>query len=426
MGKILSNNARLFLPVFSAGFFLFASIFLASAPLPAYAKNTFNPNPPTFQVSGWLPYWRAATSSADVLQHLNKLTQINPFGYSVKNDGTLADTANLDSATSSYAAVIKAARAQGVQVIPTIMWSNTGAIDTVLSSTTLRTQNVNSIVAEVRKNNWDGVDIDYEGKKASDINYFSAFLQQLNIALKQMGSKSLMCTIEARTPPQDLNTNTPISQFQYANDLTSIGKYCDQVRIMTYDQESADKTLNEAAGNAVYTPVSDPKWDTAVIQLMEKSIPASKMELGVATYGYEYSVTPYANNSGYIYDLLWAFNPGYATQIEQQYNVKPTRDSAGELQLEYVPTTTPTTLPSGTVPATPTNPSTLTASAGTPVAQASTNIPLQGTFRYLTWSDSVAIAQKVALAKSLGLAGIAIFKLDGGEDPGMWSVLPTK
>jgi spore germination protein YaaH len=400
---------------------LFAFAFvatLATSASPAHAATN------TFQVSGWMPYWRAATSSADVLPHLNQLTQINPFGYSVKNDGTLSDTANLDSATSSYAAVIQAARAKHVLVIPTIMWSNTNAIDTVLSSTTLRTQNVASIVAEVKKNNWDGVDIDYEGKKASDINYFSAFLQQLNISLKQLGNKSLMCTIEARTPPQDLNTTTPLNQFQYANNLVAIGQYCDQVRVMTYDQESADKTLNNAAGNTVYTPVADPKWVSAVIQLMSKSIPASKMELGIATYGYEYSVTPYANNTGYMYNLLWAFNPGYATQIENLYHVKPTRDAAGELQLSYVPTTTPATLPTSTTPATSSN-SSLMASVGTAVAQASTNVPLQGTFNYLTWSDAGAIAQKVALAKSLGLAGVAIFKLDGGEDPGMWSVLPT-
>jgi spore germination protein YaaH len=400
---------------------LFAFAFvatLATSASPAHAATN------TFQVSGWMPYWRAATSSADVLPHLNQLTQINPFGYSVKNDGTLSDTANLDSATSSYAAVIQAARAKHVLVIPTIMWSNTNAIDTVLSSTTLRTQNVASIVAEVKKNNWDGVDIDYEGKKASDINYFSAFLQQLNISLKQLGNKSLMCTIEARTPPQDLNTTTPLNQFQYANNLVAIGQYCDQVRVMTYDQESADKTLNNAAGNTVYTPVADPKWVSAVIQLMSKSIPASKMELGIATYGYEYSVTPYANNTGYMYNLLWAFNPGYATQIENLYHVKPTRDAAGELQLSYVPTTTPSTLPTSTTPATSSN-SSLMASVGTAVAQASTNVPLQGTFNYLTWSDAGAIAQKVALAKSLGLAGVAIFKLDGGEDPGMWSVLPT-
>jgi spore germination protein YaaH len=393
-----------------------AFVALASfTPHPAFAATT------SFEVSGWLPYWRAATSTADVLPHLNKLTEINPFGYTVKNDGTLFDAANLNSATSTYAPLIKAARAQHVRVIPTVMWSNTDAIDTVLSNPTLRAAHVAAIVAMVKQNNWDGVDIDYEGKKASDEAYFSAFLKQLYTA---MGNKWVDCTIEARTPPADLNTTTPLDQFQYANDLTMINKYCDRVRIMTYDQESVDKTLNAAAGNSIYTPIADPKWITAVVTLMEKSIKPSKIELGVATYGYEYDVTPYANNSGYMYDLLWSFNPGYATQLENLFHVTPMRDSAGELAFTYTPTTTPATLPTGSSPATPTNANTQAAAVGTSIAEAADANALPGTIRYVTWSDSVAIAQKVALAKKLGLRGIAIFKLDGGEDQNIWNVIP--
>jgi spore germination protein YaaH len=407
----------------AAIFFFLCMLSLGSMAVPSSAHAYVAPMPAasTFQVSGWLPYWRAATSSADVLPHLNKLTEINPFGYTVKNDGTLYDQANLNSATSSYAKLITAARSQHVLVIPTVMWSNTNAIDTVLSSTTLRTANVASIVSTVKTNNWDGIDIDYEGKKASDEAYFSAFLQQLYTAMHAMPNKAVDCTIEARTPPQDLNTTTPISQFQYANDLTAINKYCDRVRIMTYDQESVDKTLNAAAGNSLYTPIADPKWDTAVIQLMEKSITPSKIELGIATYGYEYNVTPYANHTGYLYNLLWAFNPTYATQIAGWLHITPQRDSAGELAFTYTPTSTPAVLPPNTSSATATNATTLSAAA-----LASTNVPLSGTVRYVTWSDSVAIAQKIALAKQLGLGGVAIFKLDGGEDQNMWSVLPNK
>jgi spore germination protein YaaH len=385
--------------------------------VPAHAATT------SFEVSAWMPYWKAASSSADVLPHLNQLTEINPFGYTVKSDGTLYDAANLQAATSSYAAVIAAARAQHVRVIPTVMWSNTTAIDTILSNPTLRAKHVANIVAMVNQGNYDGVDIDYEGKKASDINYFSAFLKQLHTAL---GNKWLMCTIEARTPPGDLNTNTPLSQISYANDLTAINSYCDRVRLMTYDQESADKTLNKAEAGNVYTPVADPAWITAVIKLMEKNIAPSKIEMGVATYGYEYSVTPYANHSGYLYKLLWAFNPTYATQLASSLHITPTRTPWGELAFSYMPTSTPAILPGGTTTATSTNATTLTAAAGATLALAAINQPLSGTFNYVTWSDSVAIAQKIALAKQLGIRGIAIFKLDGGEDQSIWQVLPQK
>jgi spore germination protein len=379
-----------------------------------------------FEVSGWLPYWRAATSSADVLPNLNKLTEINPFGYTVKSDGTLYDAGNLNSATSSYAAVIVAARAQKVRVIPTVMWSNTQAISAMLSTKASRAQNIASIMSEVTKNNFDGIDIDYEGKLSSDKDNYSLYLKELSAA---MGKKWVMCTIEARTPAQDLNTNAPLSDIQYSNDFKAIGTYCDRVRFMTYDQESADKTLNAAAGTSIYSPVADPAWVTKAIQLAQKDIPSKKIEMGIATYGYEYNVTPYSNGTGYIYDLLWSFNPKYALQIAAPLGIMPTRNASGELAFTYPePVAAPTTLPAGTSAATATTPTTVSAgSLNTPVAQAAAaSYSLPGTTRYMTWSDSVAIAQKIALAKKLGIRGVSIFKLDGGEDQNIWNVLPVQ
>jgi spore germination protein YaaH len=44
----------------------------------------------------------------------------------------------------------------------------------------------------------------------------------------------------------------------------------------------------------------------------------------------------------------------------------------------------------------------------------------------MTWGDSGSVAQKIALAKKLGIRGIAIFKFDGGQDPKIWDVLAGK
>jgi len=41
----------------------------------------------------------------------------------------------------------------------------------------------------------------------------------------------------------------------------------------------------------------------------------------------------------------------------------------------------------------------------------------------MTWSDAEAIAEKVELARKLGVRGVAVFKFDGGEDPEMWEIL---
>src|SRR3989338_3324179 len=63
------------------------AIFSALAPFSAYAKTVT----PPLEISGWIPYWRTATGTADALAHINSFTEINPFGYTVKNDGTLFD-----------------------------------------------------------------------------------------------------------------------------------------------------------------------------------------------------------------------------------------------------------------------------------------------------------------------------------------------
>lgn len=365
----------------------------------------------SFEVSGWIPYWRSATGTADALQHIDHFTEINPFVYTLKSDGTLVDNGKLDQ--EPWKSFIAEARAKKVRIIPTVMSSDKEFLSATLKNAKKRVALEDAIAAEVKAKGWDGIDIDFENKGASTRPYFSLFLKGL---YQRLGNKWLMCTVEARTPPADLYKTIP-KDLEYANDFAAFNKYCDRVRFMTYDQRTAVYSLNQKHSATLYTPVADVVWVEKAIRLAMKQIKPSKIQIGVATYGNEYRVGGSVGN--YTYSILWSFNPRYATQIAELYGMTPTRGVSGEMSLAYVPTSTQMLIGSDVFAA-----STVGGDTGSTVPTPSSSTTLQTAFRYLVWSDAQAIKDKVDLAKRLGVRGVAIFKIDGGEDPGLWNVLP--
>lgn len=364
-----------------------------------------------FEVSGWIPYWRAATGTVDTLPNLDTLTEVNPFVYTLKSDGTLLDNGALDQ--EPWLTLRAQAKAKNIRFIPTVMTSNGDLLHEILSDTQRRIALEDHIAALVKEKGFDGIDIDFEGKKAATKDYFSTFLKGL---YQRMGNKWVMCTIESRTPVADryYGTAAPPDAGIFANDLKEINKYCDRVRIMAYDQQGVDlKLLAEAeARGQLYAPVGDPAWVEKVVNLMAQDIARNKIMIGVPTYGYEYEVTAYANNQ-YVYDILWTFNPGYATPIAAQYGIAPERAHWGELYFTYLTATT-STPPVGSI------------GAGQVAAAASsfaTSINTNSKFRLMVWPDAQSVAQRVELAKRLGVRGVSIFKFDGGQDPAIWGVL---
>lgn len=390
-------------------------IFSTSAPA-AFAASSL-------EYTGWIPYWATAKGTADASAHVSQLTEINPFGYSVKTDGTLSDTANISD--PAWQSLFRTARSQGVKVVPTVMWSDTDNIYAILNNPVTRAAHVQAIVNMVTQNGFDGVDIDYEGKTAETRESFSSFLLELSTALFAANKNAkLDCTIEARMPLEARYSGTPPANIEYANDLPTINKVCDRVRLMTYDQQTADVQLNAAHKAELYAPVADTAWVEKVVNYMSKDIDRSKILIGVATYGAEYQAMSNQDGSGFTYTKTSAFNPQYALDVAKQYNLTPARNSSGELFLSYVPQEQTSMLPSQSV-----------LSSFAPSGTSSGNLAAVGALAYskqqgkqapvtfLTWSDAQSIQDKARLAQRMGVAGIAIFKLDGSEDPNMWGAL---
>jgi spore germination protein YaaH len=167
------------------------------------------------------------------------------------------------------------------------------------------------------------------------------------------------------------------------NDYVILNKYCDTVRIMTYDQTTVDLDLNGAKGNdQLYAPVADTDWVKKVAMLAAKTIAPKKIMLGIPTYGYEYSYNP--QKAAEPLRKLRAISHNDALLLAAAHGSVPVRNNAGELSFQY---------------------------------------RKQGTIRYVSWSDAGAVGAKVKLAKSLKVRGVAVFKIDGETDPGIWKVL---
>ncbi|MBY0472895.1 peptidoglycan-binding protein [Patescibacteria group bacterium] len=381
------------------------------------AASAANTKPLEF--GGWIPYWHATKGTADVLPHLSQLAHISPFQYTVTSSGLVTDAGDINA--EPWTSFIKAAKAKGVRVIPTVMWGDGDAEHAVLSDAKKRVAMEDQIAALVKAQGFDGIDIDFEAKKAETKDYFSTFLKGL---YQRMGNKWVYCSIEARMPLEHrygIGATPPAGSTEYANDYAAINKYCDRVQIMAYDQGSIDTLLNGSRAQP-YVPVADPTWVETIVSLAAQSIDRKKILIGVPTYGYEYKVT--SSGSGYQYKLQWAFNQNYATQLASLLGVTPSRNSANELSFMYKSTAQTQSLSDqASVPGS-------VAAGGNTVlpptdvyTQSALATSLQPPFNIVWWSDSKAIADKVALAKKLGVRGVSVFKFDGSEDPNIWNVL---
>jgi spore germination protein YaaH len=366
------------------------------------------------EVSGWLPYWRDTEATRAARNHLDALSVIHPFGYGVKSDGALSDLMDIDE--RSWERLFSAARRDDVAIVPTVMWSDAAAMHLILSDPRRRAAHIRAIARTVRRERFDGIDIDYEAKFAATKDAFSLFLKELKDALDE---KMLFCTIEARTPPDSLYRTIPAT-LEYANDYAAIARYCDRVNIMAYDQRRADLALNDARKGAPYIPVADADWVRKVVALAVESIPKEKIVLGVATYGHEYEVlvTPNSFND---YRRVSAHNIPAASAIAKRHDIKPARGSSGEVGFSFVSGASAEKLKPLLSSLGRSARSTPDIAAKSALAYANVTGQML-TVGFVTWSDADAIQEKAEIAEEFGLRGIALFKIDGQEDPDVWDL----
>ena len=254
-----------------------ATLFLPLISAPISAAD----NPPRKIMTGWVPYYSMKTALPDVLNNIDLIKEVMPFWYTLKFDGKAKAAVVTDLYAPANPSVpisepLNAMRNAGLSIIPTITdGTDKLVLAGLLKNPTSRTQVVTAIMNLVRTNNYDGIDIDFEGFAFVDGNTtwistapsWVAFIKELSIALR--AEKKLLSV----STPYVLNPNeAQKGYFVYA--WAAIASSIDKLRIMTYDY-SVSKV----------GPIGPITWTERTVQYAVSIMPASKVFVGVPGYG---------------------------------------------------------------------------------------------------------------------------------------------
>ncbi len=364
-----------------------------------------------YEVGAWVPWFADEAGAKQAQKQIRDIDVLYPFVYEVNAANDIVN--RVDFSDRHWKNLLKEAEKRRVEVIPTIAWFDGDAIHAVLSDRKAREEHIDDIVALVEEGDFDGINIDYESRRSETVDYYSTFLKELKRALDK--SASLTCTIEARTPPESRWRDVP-AVIEYSNDYTAINEHCDWVEIMAYDQQRADLKLNDERKGVPYMPVADTAWVDKVLDLALEELDNEKVLLGVATYGRAWDVTV-APDWYRDYKQVASLNQPRILELAKKYNAPIGRTEGGEAVISYFPDDSPwrilDRLP--TIPGTPKG-----FEAAAKALFVATYAKIEIPVRVVIWSDAAAIEEKLELVEDYDLRGVAIFKVDGEEDPALW------
>lgn len=238
-------------------------------------------NPPRKILTGWLPYYSMKTYLPAVLNNADLIKEIMPFWYTLKYDGktkkpVIADVYKTANPSVPITEPLTALRNAGMTIIPTITdGTEKLVLANLLSKPVSRKQVVDAIVATVASQNYDGIDLDFEGFAFIDPNTtwkttapnWVLFVKELGAALHAQ-KKILSITTPYLFNPAEKQKG----YFVYA--WAEIAPHIDRLRIMTYDYSTSRPG-----------PIGPIAWTEKTVKYAVSIMPASKVYLGLPGYG---------------------------------------------------------------------------------------------------------------------------------------------
>ncbi|MBP9982920.1 MAG: glycosyltransferase [Prevotella sp.] len=145
-------------------------------------------------------------------------------------------------------------------------------VSRILHNPMKRRKLINSIVYQCVKNNFVGINIDFEELTENSDEYLITFIKELTTTMHNNG---LLVTEDVEPFNDDYN-------------YKELAKYLDYLVLMAYDEYSQSSDAG---------PVSSQKWIEAALDHTALNVPNNKIILGLAAFGYDWSKNPNGNVS---------------------------------------------------------------------------------------------------------------------------------
>lgn len=204
---------------------------------------------------------------------------------------------------TQYLDLVKELKNDGIRVLMVIDGANKAPLQAMVqlcNDDTTRATFVNNILELVEKNNFDGVDVDWEFPGTSGLDGFTTAIDQVNLnkllrdlrngldELQDVGGSNYI--LSAAIPA----TSWGAVRYDYAGNSTlgGVDDYCDYVNMMSYDLNNTEYTTH-VASHAPSSANGDYKFGSiyGTEKFVELGLSKNKIILGTAAYGKVYSIS---------------------------------------------------------------------------------------------------------------------------------------
>lgn len=328
------------------------------------------------------PYTNWGSLTADEIDW-SAMTHLFYFAMNVAADGRPGESLDprdrYNFTTDRFLDIVPAAHAHGTHILFSIGGAgNYEGFSAAISRELSRQRLIDTILGLLRTYGFDGVDIDMEPIRDSDVRNYSQFIRQLHAEL------ALMRTRQGHPP---LLTAAINGQFDMFADLQD---YFDQINLMTYDLSGPWRRWQAWHNSALFstdirfesTGGQMPSIDLWVNMALQAGLRPEKIGIGIDFYGYIWNG---------VYEPLQGWGLLDPPTLEREGGGNPYREIAARFDLSR--------------------------RKWDPVAQVP-YLSLRDPDRFVSYDDEHSIARKLDYIIDRQLGGAIVWELSGTHLPG--------